>query len=242
SYLSQGGRLFVSSMDCLTGISNPNNFFNNYLGVASWTTNTKANTAVGVNGDPITNGMSIPLSYPSQQANRVDTLVPGGASVIFNSELGAPAAVRYERPDHVRTVFSTIIQTAFNNGPDPNNSQKFIQNALTWLLQFNTTAVEPGDGKLASRMLSASPNPFTPRTELTFQLSSRAAGSPVSLVVVDASGRQVKTLTNGMLSAGAHHIMWDGSDEAARTVASGVYFARLKTVEGESSQKLLHVR
>ena len=243
AYLDQGGRLFVSSMDCLTGMSNPNTFFNNYLGVASWTVNTKAHTITGVNGDPITNGMSMALSFPSETANRVDTLVPGVGTTIMNSEHPNPCMVRYDPPNHARTVFSTAIQAAFPTaGADPNNSQKFIQNTMTWLLEQFATDVPETNGALASRILSASPNPFTPRTEVHFTLSNRAAGSPVSLMVVDASGRQVRTLANESMTPGTHNVIWDGTDDASHSVASGIYFARLKTVEGESSQKLLRVR
>ena len=63
------------------------------------------------------------------------------------------------------------------------------------------------------------PNPFNPSTTITYGLPK--AGN-VSLVVYDVLGREVATLVRGTLGAGYHTATWD-----ARSVASGVYFARL---------------
>lgn len=47
------------------------------------------------------------------------------------------------------------------------------------------------------------------------------------LAVFDAAGRLVRTLSQGMLAAGEHHLVWDGRDAAARPVAGGTYYCRL---------------
>ena len=49
----------------------------------------------------------------------------------------------------------------------------------------------------------------------------------VALVVFDVSGRRVKTLVDRRLQATTHTFEWDGTDDAGRRVASGVYFYRL---------------
>jgi hypothetical protein len=87
----------------------------------------------------------------------------------------------------------------------------------------------------------ARPNPFNPRTELSFELA--AASARVELVVYDARGRSVRTLTRGEYGAGAHRVDWDGTDQHGQSVASGVYFARLR-VDGvdSGSRKLALVK
>src|SRR5690606_26736502 len=52
------------------------------------------------------------------------------------------------------------------------------------------------------------PNPFNPSTTISFQLAESA---PVSLVIYDATGREVtRLLANQDLDAGLHEIQWNG--------------------------------
>jgi hypothetical protein len=85
----------------------------------------------------------------------------------------------------------------------------------------------PGGSGMAA-LAQNYPNPFNSSTVLTFWLSDRAQ---ISLKVFDALGRQVTTLTNGILPCGTYHVEFDGSN-----LPSGVYFYRLDTA-GESQTK-----
>ena len=49
----------------------------------------------------------------------------------------------------------------------------------------------------------------------------------VTLQVYDVSGRLVRTLVSGSVSAGRNRVTWDGRDNFGSPVASGVYFYRL---------------
>ena len=84
--------------------------------------------------------------------------------------------------------------------------------------------------------LSAAPNPFNPRTELSFRLPAAASGS---LHVFDLRGQRVAVLHEGSLSAGDNHFVWNGVDTAGRSLPSGVYFARLSVGPQCYTQKLL---
>jgi hypothetical protein len=72
------------------------------------------------------------------------------------------------------------------------------------------------------------PNPFNPSTAISYQLS---AVSHVTLKVFDLLGREIATLVNSNLSAGAHTVQWDASSQP-----SGVYMYRLE-VNGASLTK-----
>jgi hypothetical protein len=112
-FLDGGGSVFMSSQQLLNQSDLPSSFLNNYLGVASFVLDTHALTAVGVGGDPITNGMSLPLTWPQSSLNRVDTVNPTAtASAIFFSETGHPAAVRNILTSGGRVVFSSVTQNA----------------------------------------------------------------------------------------------------------------------------------
>ncbi|MDZ7373892.1 MAG: T9SS type A sorting domain-containing protein [candidate division KSB1 bacterium] len=80
------------------------------------------------------------------------------------------------------------------------------------------------------------PNPFNPSTTLRYDLPTKAK---VLLQIYDLAGRLVKTLVNEEKVAGSYQVSWDGTDEAGRTVASGVYFARMQAAEYQRTAKML---
>ncbi|MBK7769600.1 MAG: M28 family peptidase [bacterium] len=100
-----------------------------------------------------------------------------------------------------------------------------------------------GDVPTGARpVLSAAPNPFNPRVEISFSL--REAANAARLAVYDLAGRQVRELAGGSLDAGAHAFTWDGLDDAGRSQASGSYVCRLElgNTDAPASVKLNLVR
>ena len=96
--------------------------------------------------------------------------------------------------------------------------------------------IQPGPGETSGILsegpplhklsLSASPNPFNPRTSIRFSLPER---STVSLRIFDSAGRLVAVLLAGAeLAPGNHTVDWNGRNSAGRGVASGTYFLRLE--------------
>jgi hypothetical protein len=73
--------------------------------------------------------------------------------------------------------------------------------------------------------LRTSPNPFTTRTAILVTLP---APGPVELGIYDIAGRLVRRVAHGPLGPGDHRFEWDGRNDAAQIVASGVYFVRLR--------------
>ncbi|MCB1184165.1 hypothetical protein KDM41_12080 [bacterium] len=68
------------------------------------------------------------------------------------------------------------------------------------------------------------PNPFNPRTQLRFELPE---AGPVQVAVFDARGRLVRTLAAGVRPQGPLDLAWDGTDDAGRRQAAGLYLFRL---------------
>jgi hypothetical protein len=87
--------------------------------------------------------------------------------------------------------------------------------------------------------LSVSPNPFNPRTTITFSL---AEAGDVNVGVYDLVGRRVTVLANRRFSVGDHVLQWDGRDAAGRALPTGVYLARMKSMDGVRSEKMTLVR
>ncbi|MBN1825451.1 MAG: S8 family serine peptidase [Candidatus Eisenbacteria bacterium] len=91
-----------------------------------------------------------------------------------------------------------------------------------------------------SASLRNTPNPFNPRTVIRFDNPVRGR---VRLTLYTASGREVRRLVDGTMDAGSHEAVWDGRDDGGRSLASGVYLARLETAEGETrARKMTLVR
>jgi hypothetical protein len=85
----------------------------------------------------------------------------------------------------------------------------------------------------------AVPNPFNPRTVITFSVP---AAQDARLDIYSLDGRLVRRLLDGQVSAGAHDVVWDGRDDAGREAASGVYFHRLSSGGVVKSGKMILAR
>jgi len=83
------------------------------------------------------------------------------------------------------------------------------------------------------------PNPFNPITNIKFTLGR---SSHVNLAVYNILGQIVRQLTDEELTAGEHMVLWDGTDQQNRQVASGIYFYRLKTDHYTQSRKMILVK
>jgi len=83
------------------------------------------------------------------------------------------------------------------------------------------------------------PNPFSASTSATQIRFDLPQSSPVSLKIYDTSGRLVRTLVHESLTAGQHLISWDGKNEEARQVGSGVYFYVLDSRDVHQAKQML---
>lgn len=80
------------------------------------------------------------------------------------------------------------------------------------------------------------PNPFNPRTNLDFSIPKR---SNVALRIFNMMGQEVVTLINEKKSYGNYSVSWNGLDNKGLNVASGVYFAELRTRNVRRITKML---
>ena len=69
------------------------------------------------------------------------------------------------------------------------------------------------------------PNPFNPTTTISFSLKNDAH---TNVSVYNIKGQLVKTLIDEKMEAGARTVTWEGDNSSHRTVASGVYFIKVK--------------
>jgi hypothetical protein len=73
------------------------------------------------------------------------------------------------------------------------------------------------------RDFGVSPNPFNPATSIAFELGKR---SHVNVTVYNLRGERVAILVDEPREAGPIRLVWNGRDDRAAAVASGVYFVK----------------
>lgn len=97
------------------------------------------------------------------------------------------------------------------------------------------------DQPRAFRLGQNFPNPFNPSTRIDFTLPKDSA-IPVSLIIYNLMGQEIRTLLNASLQAGDHQMGWDGRDDQGRQVGSGVYFYRLQAGTELAFRKMIKMQ
>jgi hypothetical protein len=109
-----------------------------------------------------------------------------------------------------------------------------LKDIYTTRLATGDVEVAPTPGVVRAFQLAQNqPNPFNPSTRIDFQVYRPGQ---VALRIYDVAGHLVRTLQDGLLSTGTHHMVFDGRDAQGLPLASGVYIYRL-TLDGESSAR-----
>jgi len=109
-------------------------------------------------------------------------------------------------------------------------------------ITFSTTAVATRPNGALPQAFGLNqnyPNPFNPSTTINFEVPKAAQ---VIMKIYDTLGREVRTLFDGRLEAGAHNKVWDGKDNSGISIGSGVYFVKMTSDGFESSKRMLLVK
>jgi hypothetical protein len=182
-----------------------------------------------------------------QAVNANYTLTVGAVDNYLHEAAQAnnPPSGTYYAPsgDSVR-LQSLGVHEHWNNASDKKYSRNLGTGngiELVKLQPTPLTSVSQGVGTpSAFALLQNYPNPFNPSTTIRFSVSQ---GGSAMLEIYDLTGRHVRTLLSGEVSAGTHSVQWDGRDERGSSVGSGVYFYRLRLGSKlESSRKMILMR
>ena len=103
----------------------------------------------------------------------------------------------------------------------------------------SATGVGEAIGNADLLALTAHPNPFQPRTTLSFSVPKPGH---VRLSIHDAAGRLVRTLVNESRAAGPQSVSWEGRDDSGHPVASGVYFYRMEAGGLVATERVVRAR
>ena len=85
--------------------------------------------------------------------------------------------------------------------------------------------------------------PMDRSTDTGIPIRYRVGGgrTQIRLEVFTATGRLLRVLDRGFVTAGEHVVIWDGNSDAGHAAARGTYFVRLATDHGSVSKKLVRL-
>jgi hypothetical protein len=83
------------------------------------------------------------------------------------------------------------------------------------------------------------PNPFNPITTIRYDLPENG---PVSIIIYDLMGREIKTLVKQVSAPGRYSVNWNGRNQFGKQIASGMYFYRMETPKFQSVKKLIFLK
>ncbi len=98
-------------------------------------------------------------------------------------------------------------------------------------LAFSTEALPE-----SYELMQNHPNPFNPSTTITFAIPE---ASEIKLSIYNLHGQLIQMLHSGVVAAGQHSMVWNGSDFHGAKVASGIYLYQLKGDGFVATRKLI---
>ncbi len=111
------------------------------------------------------------------------------------------------------------------------------------ILRYDPALAAVGDHSVAPAKVifiaSCDPNPVTDTAVLRFQLEQPQSAS---MRILDASGRIIRHLAEGVFPAGSTVLKWDARDRGGTRVAAGVYFAHLRAAGAQDTRRILVAR
>jgi hypothetical protein len=234
TYLDGGGNLCLASMEFLSTRGGATTFTTDYLHILSWNNDTGSTVAGGFAGDPISSGMVLSLmAGPFVPNNSDNMLISTPADSIFKSGVGTNG-LKIEENGHKAVFLSFPFEVVSTIAPYPNNQKTLMSRIMDWFDPPTSGIDDVARPGTSINLGQNSPNPFSGTTHIAFSVP-RGAGN-VELTVYNVNGQVVRRLVDGAAQATDGRVAWDGSDNAGRPVASGVYFYKL-TVNGKSAFK-----
>lgn len=141
------------------------------------------------------------------------------------------------------TVTLTVGRTNFSasSGSVTVSTNTFTLDNVDFVLSPASPAAvgESGTAPVIYALQQNYPNPFNPSTTISFSLPT---DSRVSLKIYNLLGQEVASLVNGDLGSGVQHVVWNGKDNASRSVASGLYIYKLAATPSGGGQVFTQAR
>ena len=107
-----------------------------------------------------------------------------------------------------------------------------------WLIKIENPLAEIDDSFIPNIFVFHQnyPNPFNPITLLEFDLPKDEL---VNITIYDMKVRMIKTITNGLKTAGYKSVQWNATNDRNETVSAGVYLYSIQAGEFSQTKKMV---
>jgi subtilisin family serine protease len=162
----------------------------------------------------------------ASSSNQTGYSTASGTSLSCPLVAGVVAQLLSAQPTATPMMIRDALRLTASQSQSPDSLMGWgIVNAVSALAFLQATdAQQPLPA--ATRLIANVPNPFNPVTTISYKLATAAH---VTLRVFDVRGQLVRTLVAETQQPQQHNAVWDGRHDDGRAVASGIYFARLRT-------------
>jgi hypothetical protein len=184
------------------------------------------------------------------EAAEGDTLTAVAVSFLYRETPEDPGTVVYAEVDSAVTAGVYQHVFCFDLGPSYAGTVEMIldpDDALVESAEANNAVLQAVDclgvstpaARAGWHLARAVPNPFNPRTRISFSI---AEAGRVRLKIYDVSGRLVRILVDETMGAGEHAVIWNGEDRSGSRVSSGVYYYRLESSSFVATERMTLLR
>ena len=236
----------------IPGYSPSADYFGDYLGISArgqqvypmWTDNRAGRALTYVS--PFTTlpadlvlqnqTVSVTRTYRAQNAIEVASAYtvsgPGNVTLLSGGEIRLKPGFSAVQGSHFRAVPDPGLSAS--SAVLPSVSRATPNEALNQSVEHGTSALQADllrQNKVLEqnppseyRLFANYPNPFNPSTRIRYALKEEG---PVTLQIFNVLGQEVRTLVDGVETAGDKTVVWDGRNTAGMPVPSGTYFYRI---------------
>lgn len=245
SFVLAGGRLLIEGGEVGYDHSGDTNFARDVLHITGWNHDSSGNLTVATPAHPIASEphvLTSPITCAYSGYGDQDALDIAAGAVRVGAWSNYPSDASLIAFDPAGSDGDgRIAFYAFNySAVDANVRPLLLENTVRWLLPEDPAGVDDEMvPALALALGEPRPNPTPGASRFWFALPDDAV---VDLAIYDVAGRRIRTLEEGLRSAGRHEASWDGRDDHGHESTSGIYFARLSTEAGARFVKLTVLR
>jgi hypothetical protein len=205
------------------------------------------NVTASVEGDVVTLSWTVPAAAKSAADGltfnvRLGT-TPGGGEICSGQVEATTGRRLVARPGNAGQSLSWSVQMPAGwtqvYGSVQSIGSGYAGSPFSTELMVTPTGVAAVITPSPYMLFANAPNPFNPRTTLSFELPK---DGHARLEIFDAQGRRVRLLMDSAVAAGRHQVDWDGRDGDGRELASGVYIYRLEAGDYRRAMRMTLIR
>lgn len=247
-YVQGGGSLFMSGQNLARDFCSPSSpyytpasraWFGELLGIDFQADVAPATVVYGVNGDPVTHGMSLTINGGDGANNNTspdEVVALSHAPTTLTYTNGATAATRTAYHGG-RTFFTAF---AWEGIATSSQRENLMTDALNWMISRFVAVGDDIQSVLAGQPV-VRPNPFNPQTSIHFEVGG-SQSVLTEVAIYDLRGRAVRNLFRGSLDPGPQAMVWNGRDGTGRSLSSGIYLALVKVGSEKKTVKMTLAR